>query len=323
MKKIILLSLVLLAGSTLNTASADKKKDKKKTQQTETKAVKLTTASDSMSYLAGKAATMGLIPYLQQQLKVDTAYMADVIAGYKDAAMKSGDAQFTAYMAGIEIGKMAQQRIIPQVANELKGTKDSIQAALFNEGFLASLNGDNSLFADSTAQKMFEERREADKKQLEEAYKEQNIAWLKDNATKPGVQVLPSGLQYKVIREGNGAKPEKTQTVNVIYEGRLIDGTVFDATRNHQGAKSDAFRCDQVIKGWTEALTLMPVGSKWEIYIPQELAYGTRQAGQIKPYSTLIFTVELLSIEQSKSPETPQPAAKANKTADKNSKKRS
>lgn len=314
MKKIILLSLILLAGSTLNTASAGKKKDKKKAQQTETKAIRLVTASDSMSYLAGKAATMGLIPYLQQQLKVDTAYMADVIAGYKDAATKSGDARFTAYMAGVEIGKMAQQRIIPQVSNELKGTKDSIQTALFNEGFLASLNGDNSLFADSTAQKMFDERRSADKKQLEEAYKEQNTAWLKDNATKPGVQVLPSGLQYKVIQQGNGVKPEKSQTVNVVYEGRLIDGTVFDATKNHRGAKSDAFRCDQVIKGWTEALTLMPVGSKWEIYIPQELAYGSRQAGQIKPYSTLIFTVELLSIEPSKSSETAQPTAKASKT---------
>ena len=78
----------------------------------------------------------------------------------------------------------------------------------------------------------------------------------------------------------------------------MIDGTIFDATSRHQGKKSDTFACNQVIKGWTEALTRMPVGSKWEIYIPQELAYGQRQAGQIKPYSTLIFTVELKGIEK-------------------------
>ncbi|MBQ5378509.1 MAG: FKBP-type peptidyl-prolyl cis-trans isomerase, partial [Prevotella sp.] len=96
--------------------------------------------------------------------------------------------------------------------------------------------------------------------------------------------------------QGTGAIPTKTDKVVVKYEGKMIDGTVFDSSykRNPQ---TSSFRCDQVIKGWTEALTMMPVGSKWELYIPENLAYGERQAGQIKPYSTLIFTVELENIE--------------------------
>ena len=108
---------------------------------------------------------------------------------------------------------------------------------------------------------------------------------------------MPSGLQYKVIKEGNGPKPNSTDEVEVVYEGKTINGKTFDATKNHGGRKTDAFRCDQVIKGWTEALTSMNVGSKWEIYIPQDLAYGSREAGEIKPYSTLIFTVELVGIK--------------------------
>ncbi len=105
-----------------------------------------------------------------------------------------------------------------------------------------------------------------------------------------GAKVLPSGLQYKVIKAGQGKKFLKaTDEVEVIYQGRLIDGTVFDATSKHGGAKTDKFRAGNLIKGWTEALTTMPVGSKWQLYIPYELAYGERQAGQIPPYSTLVL----------------------------------
>ena len=120
--------------------------------------------------------------------------------------------------------------------------------------------------------------------------------FLAENAKKPGVKVLPSGLQYKVIKAGQGEVPKATDEVEVIYEGRLIDGTVFDATSKHGGAATDKFRAGSLIKGWTEALTMMPVGSKWQLYIPYELAYGERQAGQIPPYSTLVFDLELVSI---------------------------
>jgi FKBP-type peptidyl-prolyl cis-trans isomerase FklB len=105
-----------------------------------------------------------------------------------------------------------------------------------------------------------------------------------------------------VLTAGTGETPKATDKVTVKYEGKLIDGTVFDSSykRNPQ---TSSFKCNEVIKGWTEALTMMPVGSKWELYIPQELAYGERPAGKIKPYSTLIFTVELEGIESEKKPE--------------------
>jgi FKBP-type peptidyl-prolyl cis-trans isomerase FklB len=109
------------------------------------------------------------------------------------------------------------------------------------------------------------------------------------------VIVLPSGLQYKVLVKGDGEVPLEDQKVQVNYEGRLIDGTVFDASARH-GDKPSEFKPNQVIKGWTEALTMMPVGSKWQLFIPYYLAYGNRSAGEIKPYSTLIFDVELVGI---------------------------
>ena len=109
--------------------------------------------------------------------------------------------------------------------------------------------------------------------------------------------MLPSGLQYKVLTEGNGEVPKATDKIQVKYEGRLIDGTVFDSTEKH-GGKPATFSPNQVIKGWTEALCMMPVGSKWELYIPQELGYGGRATGSIPAFSTLIFDVEVLGIEK-------------------------
>jgi FKBP-type peptidyl-prolyl cis-trans isomerase FklB len=119
---------------------------------------------------------------------------------------------------------------------------------------------------------------------------------------KSGITVLPSGLMYKVLVKGDGPVAKETDKVKVKYEGRLIDGTVFDSTEKH-GGEPATFSPGQVIKGWTEALTLMPVGSKWQLYIPQELAYGNRDAGQIKPFSALIFDVEVLEIVEDKKDE--------------------
>ena len=121
--------------------------------------------------------------------------------------------------------------------------------------------------------------------------------FLEENKTKEGVQTTASGLQYKVIKMGDGEKPTASQKVKVDYEGRLIDGTVFDSS--YKRGQPATFQVNQVIKGWTEALQLMPVGSKWELYIPYELAYGDRETGgDIKPYSALIFKVKLHGIEQ-------------------------
>ena len=118
--------------------------------------------------------------------------------------------------------------------------------------------------------------------------------FLKNNKKQKDVVVTSSGLQYKVITKGDGPIPEKSQKVKVHYEGRLLDGTVFDSS--YKRGQPATFGVTQVIPGWIEALTMMPVGSKWELYIPQELAYGSRDQKSIPPFSCLIFTVELLEI---------------------------
>ncbi|MFT4827064.1 MAG: FKBP-type peptidyl-prolyl cis-trans isomerase FklB [Paracoccaceae bacterium] len=125
----------------------------------------------------------------------------------------------------------------------------------------------------------------------------EGTAFLAANATKKGVKVLPNGLQYKVITEGNGLKPIDGQTVKTHYKGTLINGKQFDSS--YDRGQPASFNVNQVIPGWTQALKMMPVGSKWELYIPQELAYGERAMGaNIPAYSTLIFTIELLEIVQ-------------------------
>ncbi len=304
MKKIVLLAAAVVLSASFSTATAGKKKDKKKkaeqtavvVEQPAEEPVVLATFNDSLSYAAGKTATTGLLPYLVQQLKVDTAYMADFVKGFKDATAHHNEPGYNAYQAGTQIAQMANQRILPSMKADFEGSDKVINDELFYKGFVASLMKDESLIGDTAALNFFDRTNKTVKAQVAEAYKKQNADWLVENAKKEGVVTLPSGLQYKVLTMGTGEKPQKEHTVEVKYEGKMIDGTVFDSSyeRNPQTTK---FRCDQVIKGWTEALQLMPAGSKWELYIPQELAYGERQAGKIKPFSTLIFTVELLGFE--------------------------
>ena len=140
------------------------------------------------------------------------------------------------------------------------------------------------------------------------ANKKQGEDFLEANKNKPGVVTLPSGLQYKVITQGTGPTPLATDTVVCNYRGTLIDGSEFDSSAKN-GGKPASFQVGRVIRGWTEALQLMPAGSKWELYIPANLAYGERGAGPIGPNATLIFEVELLSIEKPElgKPATPPP----------------
>ncbi|WP_307735009.1 FKBP-type peptidyl-prolyl cis-trans isomerase [Chitinophaga nivalis] len=125
--------------------------------------------------------------------------------------------------------------------------------------------------------------------------REAGVKFLAENKTKPGIVTLPSGLQYQIVKEGTGPKPTATDKVKTHYHGTLIDGTVFDSSVDR--GEPITFPVNGVIKGWTEALQLMPVGSKWRLFIPADLAYGERQAGpKIGPGSTLVFDVELLDI---------------------------
>lgn len=133
--------------------------------------------------------------------------------------------------------------------------------------------------------------------QLGEANKKQGLAFLEANKAKEGVVTLPSGLQYKVLQEGTGPKPAATDQVVCNYRGTLLDGTEFDSS--YKRGQPATFPVTGVIKGWTEALQLMPVGSKWQLFVPAELAYADRGAGgQIGPNATLIFEVELISIQK-------------------------
>jgi FKBP-type peptidyl-prolyl cis-trans isomerase FklB len=128
--------------------------------------------------------------------------------------------------------------------------------------------------------------------------KEAGEKFLAANAKKAGVKTLAGGVQYKVIKEGTGAIPADTSLVKVHYEGRLINDTIFDSS--YKRGEPATFRANQVIKGWTEALTHMPAGSIWEVYIPQELAYGERAQRNIDPFSALIFKIELIEVNPKK-----------------------
>jgi peptidylprolyl isomerase len=127
-----------------------------------------------------------------------------------------------------------------------------------------------------------------------QAYKEANIRFLEENLENEGVMELPSGVQYKVILKGSGAVPTAKSTVKVHYRGTMIDGTEFD--NSFKRKQPETFKVKEVIEGWQNALMAMPLGSRWMIYIPYELGYGTRACGNIKAYSTLIFEVELLGV---------------------------
>jgi FKBP-type peptidyl-prolyl cis-trans isomerase FklB len=225
----------------------------------------------------------------------------------------------------MEIANQLKDRMLPGVVKEFQDSPDSIVNSLVYRGFADALLKDSSIFKQQDADIYFREKQAVDKAAKDEKLygpnRDAGRKFLAENAKKDSVKTLPSGLQYKVLYMGDGEIPKGDDKVLVHYEGRLIDGTVFDASRKH-GDKPSEFRPNQVIKGWQEALTMMPVGSKWTLYIPYELAYGDRAAGQIKPYSALIFDVVLEGIDKPKEEpkEVPEATDKKPKKA-KNSKK--
>ena len=299
MKKIIVITaLALVAGAAFNSIEAKKKKVVATTPVVTP--VVLTTGSDSLSYAAGMAVTNGLVAYLTAQEGIDTAYIADFIRGFKEAIDSAVTPAQKAYAAGLDIANQVQTRMLPGMTQEFTDTPDTIIKAVLYRGFTDALQGDTTHFNQAAAEAFFQGKQQSNKAAKEERLygpnRDAGIKFLEENAKKDGVIVTPSGLQYKVLVQGDGQVPQASDKVMVNYEGRLIDGTVFDASAKH-GDKPAEFTPTQVIRGWTEALTMMPVGSKWQIFIPQELAYGERNAGQIKPFSALIFDVELVGID--------------------------
>lgn len=233
----------------------------------------------------------------------------------KNAIQLVSGSDSLSYAAGYVLADIVRDRFLAGLGKEVEGSADSLQLHLAYQGLFDALRGDTVLFKTQKAERFLNTRVTDIRKAKEEKLKKAGMDFLKENAQKEGVITLPSGLQYKVLKQGDGAIAKATDKVKVKYEGRLIDGKVFDSTDKH-GGDPVTFSPNQVIKGWTEALCMMPVGSKWQLYIPQELAYGPRGAGaDIPPYSTLIFDVEVLEIEapkeEVKAPEEVKPVQKA------------
>ena len=191
----------------------------------------------------------------------------------------------------MNIGRsLSKQSLEVDSASLIRGIKDTLA------GGKMLLTDDEAQAALSELQNEVRKKQEAEAQVAGEANMKEGEAFLADNKTKEGVVTLPSGLQYKILAPGTGPKPSASDTVVCNYRGTFINGTEFDSS--YKRGQPASFPVGQVIKGWTEALQLMPVGSKWQLFIPPDLAYGQRGAGgSIGPNATLVFEVELLSIQ--------------------------
>ena len=257
---------------------------------------------DTMSYAIGMAQTQGLKEYLVQRLGVDNAYIDDFIKGLNEGANAGDDKKQSAYYAGIQIGQQIGNQMVKGINHEVFGNDSTQTISLknFMAGFVSGTTGAKGLMTMEQAQQVAQTKMEQIKaKTMEKQYgpnKEAGEKYLANYKKGKDVKELKDGVLYKVIKEGAGEIPTDTSMVKVQYEGKTIDGKVFDSS--YQRKQPVELRANQVIPGWTEALTHMPVGSVWEVVIPQEKAYGAREQGQIKPFSALIFKIELLGINK-------------------------
>ncbi len=260
------------------------------------KDVKLQNELDSINYAFGVANGAQIKEYYLQQDSTEDNVKA-LIKGINEGVKKSEDESIRFYALGLNIGASmgAQTKAGLLGDSTLTANVDMIQQALIQ----AIKGADVKISAEDADALLRATMEKIQAKKAEAEFSENRAAgeaFLAENAKREGVVTTESGLQYEIITEGKGEKPAATDKVTVHYRGTLLDGTEFDSSYGRE--KPAEFGVNQVIKGWTEALQLMPVGSKWKIYIPQELAYGSQNTGRIKPFSALIFEVELLGIEK-------------------------
>lgn len=262
----------------------------------------LKTDVDSMSYAIGTLQSQYIRQVIQSgQAGIDTAYIDEVVKGIIEGANAGDDKKKAAYIMGLQIGQGLSSQLVKSVNHEAFGSDSTKTISLKNllAAFITGVYGKPGLMTPETAQEVAQTKMDAIKTatMMKEfgPNKAAGEKFLAANKKKPGVVTLPSGLQYKVIKEGNGPIPTDTTTVTVNYVGRTIDGKVFENSYEN-GSGPVTIQPKQFIPGWTEALTHMPQGSVWEVYIPQNLGYKERQADQIKPFSTLIFKIELVKV---------------------------
>lgn len=295
--KIALLALVTLLC--MGAAAANKKSQRKGKKAAKEQVEKVDTVCiDTFSYLLGMANSNGLKNYLSQRMGVDTAYVTDFLKGFQQKGLTEADKREKARLAGVEIREQVETQVWVNANRQVNDSVDLLNREQFFKGFQNGIFTVDTKYSMDSAQAVVQRQMDYyHKVRMEKKYGANRLAgeeFLKLNAKQDSVQTTASGLQYKVITMGTGEKPQSTDRVKVDYEGRLIDGTVFDSS--YKRGKPATFPVNQVIPGWTEALSMMPVGSKWEVYIPQTLGYGDREQQKIPPFSCLVFTVELHEI---------------------------
>lgn len=257
----------------------------------------LKTDIDSLSYAAGVASSP-MMKQAMMSMQIDSTYEREVIKGIYAGIKGADDKKKAAYNAGVIIG--AQLAMMNKGASMDLFAGDSTQTLSLENiaaGFVAGATNKNLKMTMDQARKVSEEKMKSIKaKYAAKQYgpqKKKAEAFMAANAKKPGVKKLGKGVQYTVITEGTGAIPKPNETVKLNYELKTIDGKTIETTFGKQPATMPV---GGVIPGFTEALTHMPVGSKWTVYIPYDAAYGAQQQGPIEPFSDLIFTIELLEV---------------------------
>lgn len=250
----------------------------------------------------------------EMQAKIDSIQKKNApklnafIKGLKEA-LNSGKEK-AAYISGLSVGSQISQQMLPQFSSMIfaadttqKINKNQLLAGLIgvlkNKSGLAISTMEAGTYVQSEMQKAQEDAQKKKEEDLKVQYKDSIAAgdkFMAENAKRENVTTLSSGLQYEILKKGNGPIPTDTDRVKVHYHGTLINGTEFDSSIER--GEPAVFGVTGVIKGWTEALKLMPVGSKWKLYVPYDLAYGGQDRGTIKPFSNLIFEIELLGIEK-------------------------
>lgn len=283
--------LVVALAATLSFSAFAAKKTKKNNKKVAQPVMVKPVSPADFSYAAGVAQSSSLAQFLVQRSGVDSAHIKDFVEGLSKEVSADEAAKLRALLASIDIKKQMPQ-IVQSMNQQATGKGDTtyVDATTFIKGLTEGLLKTNTLSADS-ATKIEQQQYDYYTQQL----KTRNADFLKNYAKQKGVKSTPSGLLYKVIKEGDGAMPTDTSEVEVHYEGKLVDGTVFDSS--YKRGETATFAVNQVIKGWSEAVKLMKVGAEYEVCLPYEIAYGERGTRGIPPYSTLIFKIELKGIK--------------------------
>ena len=255
---------------------------------------------DTVSYAMGVMQGQSLKEYMTRGMGIDTAYVDEFIKGLNVGVNAGDDKKKSAYYAGVQIGQQISNQMVKAINHDLFGDDSTKSVSMKNlmAALICGVKGEKTIMTAEQAQMVWQAKSQAIKaKSMEQQYgknKAEGAKFIAEYAKKAGVKKLEGGVLYRVIKEGKGEMPKDTSLVRVHYEGKTVDGKVFDSS--YERKEPVQLRANQVIPGWTTALTHMPVGSTWEVVIPYDKAYGDRETPQIKPFSTLIFKIELVGV---------------------------